>query len=67
MNLDEERTVTLTVAEIVLLRNALRGYVKKLQEYITEDLDNCEVAAAIVQERMISDAIEIFGKLCKEE
>lgn len=63
MNLDEERTVTLTIAEIVLLRNALRGYVKKLQEYITEDLDNCEVAAAIVQERRIADAIKIFGKL----
>ena len=30
-------------------------------------LNKCDIAAAIVHEQQISEAIEVFGKLCKEE
>lgn len=66
MSLDEKVNVELTVSEIVLMRDALRGYVEKLQGYVRDGLNKCDVAAAVVHEKRITEAIEIFGKLCKE-
>lgn len=67
MNLDEKVNVELTVSEIVLMRDALRGYVEKLQGYVRDGLNKCDVPAAFVHEKRIAEAIEIFGKLCEEE
>ena len=67
MSLDEKVNVELTVSEIVLMRDALRGYVEQIQGYVRDGMNKCDVAAAVVHERRIADAIEIFGKLCKEE
>ena len=59
--------IELTVGEKVLLRDALRGYVEKLHGYVRDGLDKCDVAAEVVHEKQIAEAIEIFGKLCEEE
>lgn len=67
MNLDKTENIELTFAEKVLLRDALRGYVEQIQGYVRDGMNKCDVAAAVVHERRIADAIEIFGKLCKEE
>ena len=67
MNLDKKENIELTVAEKVLLRDALRGYVAQIQGYVMDGMNKSDVAAAVMHEKQIADAIEIFGKLCKEE
>ena len=67
MNLDKKVNVELTVLEIVLMRDALRGYVEQIQGYVRDGMNKCDVAAAVVHEKQIDEAIEIFRKLCEEE
>lgn len=67
MSLDEKVNVELTVSEIVLMRDALRGYVAQIQGYVRDGMNKCDVAAAVMHEKQIAEAIEIFGKLCEEE
>lgn len=67
MDLYKKTNIELTVAEKVLVRDALRRYVKEIQGYVRESLNVCEYAAAAMHEQRIVDAIEVFGKLCGEE
>ena len=67
MDLNKKTNIELTVAERVLVRDALRGYVEKIQGYVRESLNVCEYAAAAMHEQRIADAIEVFGKMCEEE
>lgn len=61
--LDKTKTVDLTIHECVLLRNALRGYISMMFEYVKDDLDGCKYVGAVCHEKVISDAITVFGKL----
>lgn len=67
MDLNKKANIELTVAEKALIRDALRGYVEKMQGYVRSNLDVCQYAAAVMHEQQIAEAIEVFGKLCEEE
>lgn len=61
--LDRIKTVELTVSECVLIRNALRQYVSFISEHVKDDLYENKYCSAVVHEKVIADAIQVFGKM----
>ena len=61
--LDAKRNVELTVADCVVVRQALRNFVEIMGERVMDALNENNYAAAVIHNERIADAIKVFGKV----